>query len=65
MKIPSIASLRFVLKGQANLDMFSEEEKKPVKGVVRLGKEEPEEITLTKYDVVIMNPPIYKTRKNP
>ena len=65
MKIPSIASLRFVLKGQANLDMFSKEEKKIIKGVVRLGKEEPEEITLTKYDVVIMNPPFTRQERIP
>jgi len=64
MRIPSIASLKFVLKGQASLDMFSEDENF-VKGVVRLGDEEPEEIALTKYDVVIMNPPFTRQERIP
>ena len=64
MKIPSIASLKFVLRGQTNLDMFSEEENF-VKGVVRLGEEELEEIILTKYDVVIMNPPFTRQERIP
>lgn len=64
LKIPSIAGLKFVLSGQATLSMFSEEENL-VKGVVRLGEEEPEEIILTKYDVVIMNPPFTRQERIP
>ncbi len=64
-RIPSIASLRFVLKGQANLDMFAKEGNVLRKGVVRLRDEEPEEIILTKYDVVIMNPPFTRQERIP
>jgi len=64
-KIPSIASLKFVLKGQTNLDMFTKEGNDIRKGVVRLRDEEPEEIILTKYDVVIMNPPFTRQERIP
>ncbi|RLI76484.1 hypothetical protein DRP05_12825 [Archaeoglobales archaeon] len=64
LKIPSIAELSFVLRGQARLDMFPEV-RNHVKGVVRLGEEEPEEIILTKYDVVIMNPPFTRQERIP
>ncbi|MCD6513324.1 MAG: N-6 DNA methylase, partial [Candidatus Odinarchaeota archaeon] len=64
MKIPSIAGLKTILRGQTNLDMFIEEGKH-VKGVVRLGEEEPEEIILTKYDVIIMNPPFTRQERIP
>jgi len=64
-KIPSIASLRFVLKGQTNLNMFAEEDYEFCKGVVKLRDEEPDEISLTKYDVIIMNPPFTRQERIP
>jgi uncharacterized protein YeeX (DUF496 family) len=62
--IPSIASLRFVLKGQTGLEMFTEP-KAEDKGVVSLTGEAPEEIKLETYDVVIMNPPFTRQERIP
>jgi type I restriction-modification system DNA methylase subunit len=62
--IPSIASLRFVLKGQTGLEMFTEP-KREDKGVVSLTGEIPEEIKLEAYDVVIMNPPFTRHERMP
>jgi len=63
-KIPSRASLETVLTGQTDLEMFVREGKE-VKGVVRLGEEEPGEIELEKCDVVIMNPPFTRHERIP
>jgi len=64
LKIPSIAGLKYVLRGQTQLDMFYKEEDYP-RGVVQLGKEAPEEINLMKPDVVIMNPPFTRQERIP
>lgn len=62
--IPSIASLRFVLKGQTGLEMFTKPNGED-KGVVSLTGEIPEEIRLETYDVVIMNPPFTRQERFP
>jgi len=62
--IPSIAGLEFVMKGQTNLESFVRPPKKK-KGVVSLTGEVPKEITLDKYDVVIMNPPFTRQERMP
>jgi len=62
--IPSIASLKFVMKGQAGLEMFIKPEETK-KGVVSLTGEVPEEIKLDTYDVVIMNPPFTRQERIP
>lgn len=62
--IPSIAGLRFVLKGQTGLEMFTKP-KAEDKGVVSLTGETPEEIKLETYDVVIMNPPFTRHERMP
>jgi len=65
-KIPSIAHLKLVLRGQQNLDVFTEpQEGQGKKGVVTLGTEAPEEIELEHYDVVIMNPPFTRQERMP
>ncbi|RLE85198.1 MAG: hypothetical protein DRJ41_01675 [Thermoprotei archaeon] len=61
-KIPSIAGLRFVFKGQPSLDLFLEPEER---GVVRLAESVPEEVNLERYDVVIMNPPFTRQERIP
>ena len=63
-RIPSIASLKFVLKGQAGLERFIEPESE-AKGVVSLTGKIPEEIELEKHDVVIMNPPFTRQERIP
>lgn len=63
--IPSIASLRFVLKGQTTLEMYLKKPTEKSKGVVSLTGEIPEEIVLEKYDVVIMNPPFTRQERIP
>jgi len=63
--IPSIASLKYVLKGQAELGMFVKNEDAKVKGIVSLTGELPEEIKLVPYDVVIMNPPFTRQERIP
>jgi tRNA1(Val) A37 N6-methylase TrmN6 len=62
--IPSIAGLKFVFKGQAGLEMYLKPSER-VKGVVSLTGEIPEEISLEKYDVVIMNPPFTRHERIP
>jgi DNA-binding ferritin-like protein (Dps family) len=62
--IPSIASLKLVLKGQAGLEMYIEPKAK-AKGVVSLTSELPKEISLEKYDVIIMNPPFTRQERIP
>jgi len=62
--IPSIAGLKFVLKGQAGLEMFIEPESE-AKGAVSLTGRIPEEIKLEKYDGVIMNPPFTRQERIP
>ena len=62
--IPSIAGLKFVLKGQAGLEMFIEPESE-AKGAVSLTGRIPEEIKLEKYDEVIMNPPFTRQERMP
>ena len=65
IKIPSVASLEFVLRGQQTLSLFVDEETKKRKGVVKLRDEEAEEIELETYDVVIMNPPFTRQERIP
>ena len=65
MTIPSIAHLKLVLRGQETLLPFLEDEKQGEKGVIRLSYQEPEEIGLEKYDVVIMNPPFTRQERIP
>lgn len=62
-KIPSIAGLKFAVKGQLSLDAFEPFEK--TKGAVSLTGERPEEVNLEKYDVVIMNPPFTRQQRIP
>lgn len=62
--IPSIAGLEFVMKGQTDLESFVRPPKKK-KGVVSLTGEVSKEITLDKYDVVIMNPPFTRQERMP
>jgi len=62
--IPSIASLKFVMKGQTDLEMFVKPEDAK-KGVVSLTGEIPKEIKLDTYDVVIMNPPFTRQERIP
>jgi tRNA threonylcarbamoyladenosine modification (KEOPS) complex Pcc1 subunit len=62
--IPSMAGLKFVLKGQTALDSHIKPSEK-AKGVVSLTGENPEEINLKKYDVVIMNPPFTRHERIP
>ncbi|MCD6192446.1 MAG: N-6 DNA methylase, partial [Candidatus Aminicenantes bacterium] len=64
VKIPPIAALKAVLRGQATLEAFLESEPK-VKGVVSLDGKIPEEISLEKYDVIIMNPPFTRQERIP
>ncbi|RLF09493.1 MAG: hypothetical protein DRJ98_08050 [Thermoprotei archaeon] len=64
VKIPSIAALRAVLKGQATLEAFAEAGLE-VKGVVSLREEVPEEVLLEWYDVIIMNPPFTRQERIP
>ena len=63
-RIPSIASLEFVLKGQTGLGMFLKP-KDEVKGVISLTGAPKEEIKLEKYDVIIMNPPFTRQERIP
>jgi type I restriction-modification system DNA methylase subunit len=65
IKIPSIASLKFILRGQQSLGLFMDEKIKGQKGVVKLRDEEAEEIELETYDVVIMNPPFTRQERIP
>ncbi len=60
--IPSIAALRFVMKGQTGIEAFIKPEEKK-KGVVSLTGAPPEEIKLDTYDVVIMNPPFTRQER--
>jgi len=62
--IPSIAGLKFVFKGQTGLEMYLKPSEK-AKGVVSLTGEIPEEISLEKYDVIIMNPPFTRHERIP
>jgi len=62
--IPSIAGLKFVLKGQSGLDTFLKPEERK-KGVVSLTGEIPKEIRLDTYDVTIMNPPSTRQERMP
>ena len=62
--IPTIAGVRYVLRGQVGLEAFEEEQPK-IKGVVRLSEAGEEKITLDKYDVVIMNPPFTRQERIP
>lgn len=64
VKIPSIAHLEFILRGQQTLGIFLNKQKRG-KGVVKLGEEEPEEILLECYDVIIMNPPFTRQERIP
>lgn len=60
--IPSMASLKFVLRGQSGLDPFINAEGKK-KGVVSLGGKSSEKIKLDTYDVTIMNPPFTRQER--
>jgi len=62
--IPSIAALKFVLRGQMELDLFTKSQPE-VKGVVSLTGLKPEEIRLEKQDVIIMNPPFTRQERIP
>jgi len=63
--IPTIAGVKYILRGQASLDSFDENQPK-VKGVVKLSENEREEkIKLEKYDVIIMNPPFTRHERIP
>jgi len=63
-KIPSIAGLKFVFKGQTAMESYLKPMEK-TKGVISLTGEIPEEINLEKYDVVIMNPPFTRHERIP
>ncbi|MDH5779024.1 MAG: N-6 DNA methylase [Candidatus Bathyarchaeota archaeon] len=63
-RIPSIAALEFVMKGQASLEGFMEAKPRG-KGVVSLTGETAEEIQLENYDVVMMNPPFTRQERMP
>jgi len=65
IKIPSAASLEFILRGQQTLSLFMDKETKKQKGVVKLRDEEAEEIKLETYDVIIMNPPFTRQERIP
>ena len=61
--IPSVAGIKYVLRGQTQLKMFMEESEM-IKGVVTLREEEePDRITLGHYDVIIMNPPFTRQER--
>lgn len=62
--IPSIAGLKFVVKGQTGLETYLKPEERK-KGVVSLTGEIPNEIKLENYDVVIMNPPFTRQERMP
>jgi len=64
VKIPPIAALKAVLRGQARLEAFARPAPE-VKGVVSLREEIPEEIPLERYDVIIMNPPFTRQERIP
>jgi len=61
MKIPSVASVRYVVSGQTDLSLFEKSHEQNV-GVVSL-TEQGHEIQLQKFDVVIMNPPFTRQEK--
>jgi hypothetical protein len=63
-RIPSLADLGMVLRGQLTVDMFAKAGP-PVKGVVGLKKRWGEEIMARSYDVVIMNPPFTRQERLP
>ena len=62
--IPSIAGLKFTVGGQTALDIFLKPEIKH-KGVVSLTGDLSKEIKLSKYDVIIMNPPFTRQERIP
>jgi type I restriction-modification system DNA methylase subunit len=62
--IPSIAALKFVLRGQTELELFTESQQE-VKGVVSLTGLKSEEIKLEEQDVIIMNPPFTRQERIP
>ncbi|MGD2248682.1 MAG: N-6 DNA methylase [Candidatus Methanofastidiosia archaeon] len=64
LKIPSIADIQHVLRGQTSLDMFFGDMDN-AKGVVKLGEKEPEQVLLSRYDVVMMNPPFTRQERVP
>ena len=64
LRIPSIADITYVLRGQATRDM-SFGEKKLVKGIVKPVNDESEHIILADYDVIMMNPPFTRQERVP
>jgi len=63
-RIPSVASLEFVLKGQTGIEMFIEP-KAEAKGAISLTGETPEAIKLENYDIIMMNPPFTRQERIP
>lgn len=63
-RIPSLADLDMVLKGQLTVDMFTKAGP-PVKGVVGLKERWGEEIMARSYDAIIMNPPFTRQERLP
>jgi len=61
IKIPSVASVRYVVSGQTDLSLFEKPHERSA-GVVSLTEQE-HEIQLEKFDVVIMNPPFTRQEK--
>jgi len=66
VKIPSIAGLSHILRGQTDLMHWTEDKDKVTpKGIVQLKDDKPEEIVLKDFDVVIMNPPFTRQERIP
>lgn len=61
--IPSVASTRYVLKGQLTMESYDENDS--TRGVVSLTGYKAEEIVLERNDVVIMNPPFTRQERMP
>lgn len=69
-KIPSIASLKHILRGQSEIEMFDQDLALPdsenVKGAIKISKGAHYGIELrSHYDVVIMNPPFTRQERLP
>ena len=62
--IPSASNVWYTLSGQLQLEEDYVDTNR-IKGVVRLSKETPNEISLKKVDIVIMNPPFTRQERLP
>jgi len=63
--IPSVTDLKMVFTGQTSIGSYTEQKKRREKGVVSLSGKVSEDIYLSKYDVVIMNPPFTRQERMP